>query len=610
MQNISLMHSLRLATGPALAFALLQAGANGQSIDWLEFAQNDSLLVGQSSTAQNDTEERDFAWGDLDQDGWTDLISVRKQPFTSQGKRKNVLFMNESGSLVDRTSSYASNSDVPGDNGFLTDTNDRDVLIADVDGDGWDDVITATTFTLNQPKHISHPRIYMNLGNDGQGNWLGLRHEDARIPQLFLVSGPTTVPFFCGVDAGDVDGDGSLDLYFADYDVSGNPDVDDRLLINDGNGFFTDETSSRMSVAMVDSPFGNAVKIRDMNGDGVMDIVRNTGVGQTSGQARIDISYNNPNNEGTFNILHAVNTQAPYHVDVGDLNQDGLLDLITSDDGADRYMLNQGNDGLGRVQWSSAHAYNTDDGFGSNNLISDLDNDGWPDVLIADVDVDIAGYGRRMHIYHNKGGTVGGFVNIDEESGNGFRGATGFTTSLMRCTHDMAVFDIDNDGFKDIVTARCEGTNVWINQSGPQIGPIGTAYCSPATPNSTGFPAFISATGLLEAASNTLTLTSTLMPSNQFAYYLVGATQGSIANPGGSQGTLCLSGSIGRFTAQVGSTGALGVFSINVDLNALPSPMGAVQVMSGETWNFTAWYRDVNPTPTSNFTDGVSVTFQ
>ena len=30
---------------------------------------------------------------------------------------------------------------------------------------------------------------------------------------------------------------------------------------------------------------------------------------------------------------------------------------------------------------------------------------------------------------------------------------------------------------------------------------------------------------------------------------------------------------------------------------------------AGETWNFTTWYRDVNPTPTSNFTDAISVLF-
>ena len=30
---------------------------------------------------------------------------------------------------------------------------------------------------------------------------------------------------------------------------------------------------------------------------------------------------------------------------------------------------------------------------------------------------------------------------------------------------------------------------------------------------------------------------------------------------------------------------------------------------AGETWNFQAWSRDLNPNPTSNLTDAVSVAF-
>ncbi len=605
------MRHLRNATGPALAFALLQTAASGQGINWLEFVQDNSRLSGPAATSVNDDEERDYAWADLDQDGWTDLVSVRKQPFTSTGRRRNILFMNENGTLADRTDQFATASDVPGDNGFDTSTNDRDVVIADINGDGWEDVITATTFSPGQPKHISHPRVYVNLGNDGSGNWLGLRHEDARIPQLQLVSGPNAIPFFCGVDAGDVNGDGHLDLYFADYDVAGNPDVDDRLLINDGNGFFTDQTSTRMTVQMVDSPFGNAAVIVDMNGDGVNDIVKNTGLGQTSGQPRVDISYNNPNNEGQFNILQTANQQAPYHVDVGDLNQDGLPDLVTTDDGADRYILNQGNDAFGRVIWSTAFGYNVDDGFGSNTLVVDLDNDGWADVMNADVDVDIPGFGRRLHIMHNEGGTVGGFVDINEESGQGFRGALGLTVNDLRCTHDMGVFDIDNDGDLDMVLANCNGTDVWMNQLDPiSDGPVGTLYCAPAVANSTGLPGTLAGFGSDVVSDNNLTLTATQMPTNQFSYYLVSETQASIPMPGGSQGTLCVSGDVGRYISQVGSTGAAGEFSITVDLTAVPSPTGTFSVAAGQTLNFTAWYRDVNPTTTSNFTDGLEITFQ
>ena len=47
-----------------------------------------------------------------------------------------------------------------------------------------------------------------------------------------------------------------------------------------------------------------------------------------------------------------------------------------------------------------------------------------------------------------------------------------------------------------------------------------------------------------------------------------------------------------------------------MDLNALPQPSGFVSAQSGETWNFQCWFRDQNPTVTSNFTQGYRITFQ
>ena len=31
---------------------------------------------------------------------------------------------------------------------------------------------------------------------------------------------------------------------------------------------------------------------------------------------------------------------------------------------------------------------------------------------------------------------------------------------------------------------------------------------------------------------------------------------------------------------------------------------------AGETWYFQGWYRDNNPTPVSNFSDGIEITYQ
>ena len=82
--------------------------------------------------------------------------------------------------------------------------------------------------------------------------------------------------------------------------------------------------------------------------------------------------------------------------------------------------------------------------------------------------------------------------------------------------------------------------------------------------------------------------------------------------PGGSQGNLCLIGQIGRFVApgQVQSSGAPRRIQLQLDLTNLPIGAGQAAVAPGETWNFTLWYRDENPGPTSNFTDAVGVTFR
>ncbi len=85
--------------------------------------------------------------------------------------------------------------------------------------------------------------------------------------------------------------------------------------------------------------------------------------------------------------------------------------------------------------------------------------------------------------------------------------------------------------------------------------------------------------------------------------------QGLVFNPGGSQGTLCLGGAIGRLTQYVMNSGAGGRFSARIDLGDLPAPLGSA-VDPGETWHFQAWFRDHNPGPTSNFSDAVSVPFQ
>ncbi|MEE8287218.1 MAG: VCBS repeat-containing protein, partial [Gammaproteobacteria bacterium] len=135
--------------------------------DWIEYTnETPARLIADSTLGANDTKEKDYAWGDVDRDGDIDLVVVRKEIGSTLGRHRNVLFMNEDGALTDRTDDYATAAD-DGGQGFLDLTNDRDVALVDVDGDGWLDIVTVTTLGQGLPKTISHPRIYLNLKEVG-----------------------------------------------------------------------------------------------------------------------------------------------------------------------------------------------------------------------------------------------------------------------------------------------------------------------------------------------------------------------------------------------------------------------------------------------------------
>ena len=165
-------------------------------------------------------------------------------------------------------------------------------------------------------------------------------------------------------------------------------------------------------------------------------------------------------------------------------------------------------------------------------------------------------------------------------------------------------FDITTDG--DVIVANA--LTYAISTAGGITGNLGVNYC-PATPNSTGNAAEISATGSNTASDNDVTLAASGVPPMQFGIFLTSMTQA--ATPVAS-GTLCLGGNIIRFQGpgQILQADMNGEYALGIDISALPAGV-PTPIMAGDTYSFTTWFRDVDPMigNTANFSNGLEIVF-
>jgi hypothetical protein len=295
------------------------------------------------------------------------------------------------------------------------------VSVVDINQDGWPDIYVSMGGPGNED--IYPNKLFINQGLDKNGNpWF---KEMAKEYGLDDPGQSIQAVFF------DYDHDGDLDMYlltgggFEKSPIVPHPIIKDgsarntdRLYRNDfdkklGHPVFTNVSSQ---AGILEEGFGLGVSILDINEDGWPDVY------VTNDYLSNDLLYVN-NRNGTFTERSAEYFKHTSHFamgnDVGDINNDGLMDIIAVDMLPDRrydrmlmfgpnqynkffYSIEQGysyqymrntlqlNQGKGRFSeiGQLAGIYKTS--WSWSPMFADLDNDGYQDLFISN------GFGKNV----------------------------------------------------------------------------------------------------------------------------------------------------------------------------------------------------------------------
>ncbi len=162
----------------------------------------------------------------------------------------------------------------------------------------------------------------------------------------------------------DIDGDGNLDL----VGLSTSSSEYIGALFGNGPGYFSD----RISVRNDRISSGSRFEIADLNGDGLLDIVV---CGITGNQVWALL---NDGARGFATEYWNAGITTEDGIGVGDLDNDGDQDVVTADDAGQIAVLT--NTGAGELE--SVAYYDTR--FGADAVVvSDLDGDGWSDIVVT-----------------------------------------------------------------------------------------------------------------------------------------------------------------------------------------------------------------------------------
>ncbi len=266
--------------------------------------------------------------------------------------------------------------------------NGAGVAVGDINNDSLPDLYFASNTGGN--------KLYLNKGN--------LQFED--ITKTAGVAGKAD--WTTGVTMADVNGDGYLDIYISTVS-NHSPHVKDgaehvyfinsknQLFINNHNKTFT-ESAAKWGLDI--QGYNTQAVFFDYDKDGDLDLFQlqhSTHQTDAYGPATLRDKYSDISggklfrNDGDHftNVTKGsgiISSALGYGlgVAVADVNQDGYDDIYVSNDfhENDYYYVNQGN---GTFKEMNTAAFGHESKFSMGNDIADINNDGWPDILTADM---------------------------------------------------------------------------------------------------------------------------------------------------------------------------------------------------------------------------------